>query len=158
MGILSSHPDVVCPSRLPFRGSVLNVYLRNNLFTARGETCPTVGGDLLSGRPGLLYGTASGGPRVNEGRDARGRGAHPALPLLPDPAVLRPLTTFLIAFWPLDIPCLTFPSSKILSSTYQLSPREPVFGAIRLFLLESFSKERKRAGIVRLLYSVGCLP
>lgn len=32
---------------------------------------------------------------MNEGRDARGRGTRPALPLLPDPAVLRPLLTFL---------------------------------------------------------------
>lgn len=29
---------------------------------------------------GLMYGTASGGPRANEGRDARGRGARPGLP------------------------------------------------------------------------------
>lgn len=60
--------------------------------------------------------------------------------------MLRPLATFLTAF----IPRLSFPSSK-LSLTYQLSPRKPVFGAIRFFFffpLESFSKKRKRADIV----------
>ena len=51
-----------------------------------------------------------GGPGVNEGRD--GGGALPALPLLPDPAVLGPLATFLTAIWPLDIPHLSFLSLR----------------------------------------------
>lgn len=107
---------------------VCRVYLRITLFTARGESCPTLGGGWLPGqpRPGLVRGTAPGGPGVNKGRDGGpGRGSLPALPLLPDPAVLGPLAIFLTALWPLDIPHLSF--LKILCSvTYQSPPGEPV--------------------------------
>lgn len=64
--------------------------------------------------------------------------------------MLRPLPTFLPAFLPQTFPASFIPFQiQLLSISLVSSPKKTMFGAIRLlFLLESFSKKRTRAGKV----------